>query len=353
MDPSDIERYDRQIRLWGQHGQNRCLNSKICLINADSLGMEILKGLCLAGINSFTILDSHKLTHKDLGCIFIPHSKLGKGRGGAAKAMLLDINDGAYCEVYPIETYLPHVSSPDQQTSDQAAFKDDTLNEDAQFWKQFSCVIACGIFNTSQIDRLSRVCWSNDTPLIQCKSIGFYGCMKTQLKEHIVSDTHPEWKPANYDPNKPGTVMISTNPIYEEHKNKAYKMKEEDYDDDFITEYVCLMALDLFFSIYGRLPGHNCGQIETDISKLKDCVKKMIGKPANQLKTLDQCLYEVSRYGGAELHVTSAFMGGCIAQETIKLITNQYVPVDDTLVYNAMTATTRTFRFTDVFSCVQ
>ena len=349
MDSNTIERYDRQIRLWGHDGQSRCSNSKVCLINADSLGTEIIRGLCLAGIGSFTILDSHKFTHEDIGSSFVHQSMVGRSRGESAKTMLLDINGEVHCEVHATETRLPHCIGQTLQVSDQSSIEDASPGE-AQYWKQFSCIIASGNLCLSQINRLSKTCWSNSIPLIQCKSIGFYAVCRSQLRDHKVIDTHPEWKPANHDPNKPDTAVISTKPIFEDYENKLQEINGEDTEDDFVTEYFCLKALDLFFSTYGRLPGYNNDQVETDISKLKECVKRLIGKCHNQLKTLDQCLYELCRYGGAELHVTSAFMGGCIAQETIKIITHQYVPVDDSLVYNAMTATTRAFKLSDIFS---
>ena len=362
MDLENAERYDRQIRLWGHHGQSRCSNSKICLINCNSLGTEILRGLCLAGIGSFTILDSHKLLPEDVGCNFIPQThSIGKSRAETAKSMLLDLNDEVSGEIYPLETYLPHVSSTTSASNittttnnityleDEEVSEDDSTDRDTEFWKQFNCVIVSGVMYTGQIQRLSKICSTLNVPMILCKSIGFFGSMRNQLKDHLVVDTHPEWRPKDYDPNKPDTAVIkSTKQIYDEYDKKVCKIKEDEGEDDFITIYICLKALDLFFSTYGRLPGCRNDQVETDINKLKDCVKQMVGKSSTQLKTLDQCLYELCRYGGAELHATSAFLGGCIAQEVIKLVTNQYLPVDDTLIYNAMSASTRTFKLDDL-----
>lgn len=37
-------------------------------------------------------------------------------------------------------------------------------------------------------------------------------------------------------------------------------------------------------------------------------------------------------------------VGGCAAQEVIKLVTKQYVPLDNTFIFNAVTATTATLR---------
>ena len=39
------DKYDRQLRLWGPHGQRALMNAKICLVNADAAGTETLKNL--------------------------------------------------------------------------------------------------------------------------------------------------------------------------------------------------------------------------------------------------------------------------------------------------------------------
>ena len=80
-------RYDRQLRLWGDHGQvdmgftitvnhdalqllincDRVVTmvkvqaalerASVCLVNAEAVGTEILKSLVLPGLGNFTILD--------------------------------------------------------------------------------------------------------------------------------------------------------------------------------------------------------------------------------------------------------------------------------------------------------
>ena len=49
------------------------------------------------------------------------------------------------------------------------------------------------------------------------------------------------------------------------------------------------------------------------------------------------------RYGAAEVHSIAAYIGGCAAQEVIKIITNQYVPINNTHIYSAITASSATF----------
>ncbi|KAK1975852.1 ThiF family protein [Colletotrichum cereale] len=51
---------------------------------------------------------------------------------------------------------------------------------------------------------------------------------------------------------------------------------------------------------------------------------------------LVQAAQEVSRAGGGELHNISAVTGGMVAQETIKIITNQYVPIENTCIFDGI-----------------
>lgn len=45
---------------------------------------------------------------------------------------------------------------------------------------------------------------------------------------------------------------------------------------------------------------------------------------------------EIVRYGGGELHTISALIGGVAAQEAVKIITHQYVPMNNTYIYNGI-----------------
>ncbi|TFJ83223.1 hypothetical protein NSK_005468 [Nannochloropsis salina CCMP1776] len=45
---------------------------------------------------------------------------------------------------------------------------------------------------------------------------------------------------------------------------------------------------------------------------------------------------EIARYGATELHNIAAIMGGIGAQEAVKILTQQYVPVDNTFLYNGI-----------------
>jgi amyloid beta precursor protein binding protein 1 len=65
---------------------------------------------------------------------------------------------------------------------------------------------------------------------------------------------------------------------------------------------------------------------------------------ANEDERILQAVQEVARAKGGELHNISAFTGGMVAQEIIKVITKQYIPVDNTCVFDGISSTTQVFK---------
>ncbi|KND91390.1 NEDD8-activating enzyme E1 regulatory subunit [Tolypocladium ophioglossoides CBS 100239] len=53
-------------------------------------------------------------------------------------------------------------------------------------------------------------------------------------------------------------------------------------------------------------------------------------------KKAAQVAQEVSRAAGGELHNISAITGGMVAQEVIKIVTKQYIPVDNTCIFDGI-----------------
>ena len=49
------------------------------------------------------------------------------------------------------------------------------------------------------------------------------------------------------------------------------------------------------------------------------------------------------RYGCCELHIVASFLAGIAAQEIIKIVTKQYIPMSNTLVYNGIRGTTSVY----------
>ena len=78
---TDNERYDRQIRLWGPHGQAAIQSSTILFLGSDSVASEFLKNMVLHGVNNIIIVDNATTTEKDLGTnFFVNEESIGKSR---------------------------------------------------------------------------------------------------------------------------------------------------------------------------------------------------------------------------------------------------------------------------------
>lgn len=99
------KRYDRQIRIWGPHGQQRLESCRVALLNCSPTGSETLKNLVLGGIVGFTIIDGAKVSPQDLGNNFmVEASSLGESRAKVVTDLLQELNDtvsGSYMEETP------------------------------------------------------------------------------------------------------------------------------------------------------------------------------------------------------------------------------------------------------------
>uniref|UniRef100_A0A3Q3L1M2 NEDD8-activating enzyme E1 regulatory subunit n=1 Tax=Mastacembelus armatus TaxID=205130 RepID=A0A3Q3L1M2_9TELE len=502
---SKEQKYDRQLRLWGDHGQEALENAHICLINATATGTEILKNLVLPGIGAFTIVDGHTVSGEDVGNnFFLNNSSIGK--------------------------------SPDK-----------LLDNDPEFFHRFTIVIGVQLPESTCL-RLGSVLWSASVPFLVCKTYGLIGYMRLTVQEHTVIESHPDnaledlrldhpfgefknhlqsydldsmdkkdhshtpwiiivakylekWlsevscqPPKNYkekeafrqfiregilknengvqedeenfeeaiknvntalNPTKipsavedlfnsehcnnitsqtpsfwvmlravkefvhnegngslplRGTIpdmiadskkFISLQNVYREKamqdaaavskhvesllqsvgkppesisekdirlfcKNASFlrvvrcRSLAEEYSVDSINKdeitscmdnpdsemvfYLMLRAVDRFYQQHSRSPGVYNYQVEEDIGKLKLCVNSLLQEYSLNVNIKDDYIHEFCRYGAAEPHTVAAFLGGSAAQEAIKIVTHQFVPFNNTFIYNAMSQTSATFQ---------
>ncbi|ODV98097.1 hypothetical protein PACTADRAFT_31508 [Pachysolen tannophilus NRRL Y-2460] len=77
---------------------------------------------------------------------------------------------------------------------------------------------------------------------------------------------------------------------------------------------------------------------------LKDIFKNNGVNEENISDTLSSVLKEFSRSGGIELHNIASFMGGIGSQEVLKLVTGQYIPLDNTFVFDGIRSTSENWK---------
>ncbi|KAI0565934.1 NEDD8-activating enzyme E1 regulatory subunit APP-BP1 [Gracilaria domingensis] len=100
--------------------------------------------------------------------------------------------------------------------------------------------------------------------------------------------------------------------------------------------YAILRAVDKFHRQNGRYPGSDAVMKENDLALMHSYVseiKEQLGLQSNSGLWRDET-EEVVRYANAELHNVAAFMGGIAAQEITKIITQQFIPLDNALIVN-------------------
>ncbi|KAM9410124.1 NEDD8-activating enzyme E1 regulatory subunit [Pholidichthys leucotaenia] len=170
---SKEQKYDRQLRLWGDHGQETLENAHVCLINATATGTELLKNLVLPGIGAFTIVDGHTVSGEDVGNnFFLSVNSIGKNRAQAATELLQELNtdvSGNFVE-----------ESPDK-----------LLDNDPEFFHRFTIVIGVQLPESTSL-RLGSVLWSASVPFLVCKTYGLIGYMRLVVQEHTVIESHPD-----------------------------------------------------------------------------------------------------------------------------------------------------------------
>lgn len=89
-----------------------------------------------------------------------------------------------------------------------------------------------------------------------------------------------------------------------------------------------------------------CREFENDVPLLKTVATGIMAEVgAGGSALVDDLVHEMVRFGAGELHTVAAVMGGIAAQEAIKLLTHQFVPLSGTLIFNGMAGTSSVFNF--------
>lgn len=77
---------------------------------------------------------------------------------------------------------------------------------------------------------------------------------------------------------------------------------------------------------------------------LNDLIKLSLDFTTTDDDTLHQILHEFTHSEGYELNNIASFMGGIGAQEAIKIITGQYIPLDNTLIFDGIRSVTERWK---------
>ncbi|KAI8822931.1 ThiF family protein [Fimicolochytrium jonesii] len=145
--------------------------------------------------------------------------------------------------------------------------------------------------------------------------------------------------------------LIRYSSIHEEYAHTSPGLKQlgnwlSDPDDNIVW-YVLFRAAERFRAVNGRYPGElsTPTSAKTDIAGLRESLNAFLNQSGLETTVVgNEFIEEFTRAGTSSLHSIASLHGGIVAQEIIKLLTHQYVPLDNTVILNGIKSTTSVYR---------
>ncbi|XP_066141922.1 SUMO-activating enzyme subunit 1 [Euwallacea fornicatus] len=318
----ETELYDRQIRLWGIESQERLRAANILLIGVRGLGSEIAKNILLSGINSLVILDDGEVTEEEqIKNFLINRDSVGKQ---IAKEVLIKAQ-----ALNPLVKITADTSDP--------------ATKDVKFFEAFTIIVATRI-KTDFLLKLDKICRSSNVKLIFGDVLGTFGYSVSDFLEHdyYIDQLKLIGKKRNHDgtESKPEkeTIRVKGQIVYPEI-NKVIILPNTKQSVDHIkkvkrrNDYFFLMLVLLEFrNRQNRNP--EISNKEKDISLLQEIkaeVLDLYGFDHNKLKN------ELFELVFGEIVPVCAVLGGVIAQEVIKGVSQKEVPINNIFLFDPLT----------------
>ena len=139
-----------------------------------------------------------------------------------------------------------------------------------------------------------------------------------------------------------------------------YILQQLEDEDSLITINVALLALDHYMekAVIPLTSTNDTDALDAEQRKLKWSMTQYTDNMIESLKKagnsdadteaaqerINKVIMEIARAGPSELHNISALTGGMVAQEVIKVLTKQYVPIDNTCVFDGITSKSAVFK---------
>ena len=150
------------------------------------------------------------------------------------------------------------------------------------------------------------------------------------------------------------TISSEISTLNLESISEAVMDTYEDAPQTPILWYLALRAADRFYMKSNRYPGEVTEDVERDAEavwlELQSIAEEcsvgskdpgeleedgFVMPSVKNLLTKDHAL-EITRFGASEIHNIAALIGGIASQEVVKIITQQYVPTNNTYVHNGI-----------------
>lgn len=312
----EAQLYDRQIRLWGLESQKRLRCAKVLIIGVKGLGAEVCKNVILAGVKAVTLLDDEVVTEEDSCAQFLaPRSLIGKNRAVASLERAQALN--------PLVDVKADVEN--------VACKSD------DFFMQWDVIVASNC-PLKQLLRLNGICRRAGVKFFCGDVFGFFGYFFADLQIHDYSEevtkhvsassqnVNKKQKIEEIKVTKKNTMTfvplqdaMDIDWSSDQYKPKLLKM-------DF--SYFLMKILLRFRAEQNRYP-KPAAQVDKEILKsIRDSELTKLEVPVDKVpdSVLDLVFAQVSP--------VCAIVGGVLAQEVIKAVSQKEAPHNNVFFFN-------------------
>jgi len=114
-----------------------------------------------------------------------------------------------------------------------------------------------------------------------------------------------------------------------------------------IVWYLLLRSVDAFFDKHGRYPGDTDTTYEADIKAVQELAHSLAKESTldfSPITNLNDYAHEITRYGAGQLHNLASIVGGTVAQEVIKVVTGQWVALNNTWIFSGLDSSSLQFQ---------
>ncbi|KAG1462166.1 hypothetical protein G6F56_005574 [Rhizopus delemar] len=300
--------YDRQIRLWGLDAQQRIGGATILVANIRALSNEVCKNLVLAGIASITVLDHNVVTELDLGGQFLLcEDDIGKNRAEAVSRDIQLLN--------------PRV--------EVIVDKEDISEKPDSFFESFSvvCLVHSDYQTMLRIDQLRR---KVKKPFYAADVFGWFGYIFCDLVDHAYIQEKKTGDSTEKIPHTEEYVSLEAS-LSKDWSSMSLKTLKKRVSPMAFVIHTLLM--------FQRDQGHFPSEEEVDIiiEKKDVYIEKMGISDSDLLKT--SLLREVCSLYRTEISPIAAIVGGILAQDILRTLSANDLPIKNWLYYNALDET--------------
>ncbi|KAI4836295.1 ubiquitin-activating enzyme E1 [Plasmodium brasilianum] len=162
---NELEKFKRQISLWGIHHQEILMSSCICMLGSSFLISEVAKGLILSGISNILIVDDERICAEDFKFyLYCSGEIINEHKCKIIKKNLMNINKEAKIN-YIIENPLHYFYN--------VLLKNDSYD-----------IIICNLSVKDNII-VEKLCTENYKRVITCHARGLLGYLNICVNNHV------------------------------------------------------------------------------------------------------------------------------------------------------------------------